>query len=353
MNRSTVVTSLPQPPKTEAQTPITPETPAAQPGGVGPTNHENRSLRVRVAVLTFHRPQQLEALLPALVAQLVDLHAGHGEPVQGDVLVVDNDPTGTARNTVQAASGEFVYVTEAGAGIAAGRERALAESPDVDLLAFIDDDETPCPSWLQRLVRTWSQHGSAAVAGRVLPIFEIDPSPWIRAGGFFTTRSLPTGTAVCSAATNNLLLDLKQIRQLDLHFERRLGLSSGEDTLFTRTLTRAGGRIVWCEEACVRDVVPADRVTRAWVLRRRLSHANTDTVVDLALSASPGGRAVVRLAALTSGLGLVVGGLGLAGLGSLSGSLRDQAAGMSDMARGAGRLAGAVGAHYREYASPR
>ena len=57
---------------------------------------------------------------------------------------------------------------------------------------------------------------------------------------------------------------------------------------------------MWCDEARVRDRVPAARLERAWVLRRRRSHAATAVRVELAL-AGPGAHPGIRVRALAGG----------------------------------------------------
>ena len=54
---------------------------------------------------------------------------------------------------------------------------------------------------------------AAAVVGPVRSDYARDPSPWVQAGRFFDRRRLPTGTPVEVAATNNLLLDLHEVRR--------------------------------------------------------------------------------------------------------------------------------------------
>ena len=75
-----------------------------------------------------------------------------------------------------------------------------------------------------------------------------------------------------SAHSNNLLLDLRWSRRLGLRFDPRFGLTGGEDTMFTHDLVGRGGTIVWCDEAVVRESVPADRATRSWVSAPRVPH---------------------------------------------------------------------------------
>jgi glycosyltransferase involved in cell wall biosynthesis len=240
-------------------------------------------------------------------------------------------------------------VVEATPGIAAARNRALEEAVAADLLVFIDDDERPHEGWLRALLRTHAETGAAAVAGAVVSEFTSAPGAWVAAGGFYRRRRLPTGSAIEVAATNNLLLDLAQVRAAGLRFDPRFGSSGGEDTLFTRSLSRCGARLVWCDEAVVTDVVPAERTTPRWVLMRAFSSGNSDTRVRLALAADRRAAVQVRAAALVRGVPRVLAGTARAAVGLLVLSRSHQARGLRSAARGAGMLAGAVGHVYLEY----
>jgi GT2 family glycosyltransferase len=306
------------------------------------------TVRVTVAVPTFRRPDDLRTLLPLLLEHVREVSAGR---YSADVLVVDNDPEGSAAATVAAVGApELRYVAEPAPGIAAVRNRALAEAADAMLLAFIDDDERPEAGWLAALLRTWAATGAAAVSGVVLAEYAREPDPWLLAGDFFVRRRMPTGTPLDVAACGNLLLDLDQVRALGLRFESSLGLGGGEDTLFTRALARAGGRMVWCDESAAVDRVPADRMTRSWVLTRAWSHGNAAVLTELRLTR--GGVARLRVRAGWAARGLLrLGGGGLrAGWGLLSRSARHEARGLRALLRGAGMVGGACGLVFEEYA---
>ncbi|MDP5184382.1 glycosyltransferase family A protein [Blastococcus sp. BMG 814] len=312
------------------------------------------AVTVTVAVLTFRRPETLAALLPVLVAQAAEV-VGYGG---ARVLVVDNDPTGTGRTTVEdatraSAPGVHVtYVHEPTPGIAAGRNRALAESHGSEFLVFIDDDEVPHPGWLRHLLATQRDSGAAAVAGTVTSTFPAPLPTWIAAGGFFDRRRLPTGTPIDVAATNNLLLHLPRVRAARLRFDPAFGLSGGEDTLFTRQLAAAQGALVWCAEAVVTDVVPPERARPAWVLRRAFSSGNSVSRVDLRLAGGRRDRLLARGRGWAAGGARVLGGAARWLLGVLTADVRHRARGARSAARGAGMLAGTVGLVYQEYGAP-
>lgn len=300
--------------------------------------------KVTIAVLTYKRPGDLVVALPQLLDQLATVVG------ESEVLVIDNDPEASARTTVEGhADSRLRYAHEPKPGIAAGRNRALDEAADSDIVVFIDDDERPVDNWLAALLEVHGRDRPAAVVGPVESEFAVPPDPWIVAGGFFTRRRPSTGTVVDVAATNNLLLDVAQLRELDLRFDERFGLSGGSDTLFSRELVRRGARMVWCAEAMVVDAVPAERVTRSWVLRRSFRSGNTWSRTTTALAGSTGSRLVSRARMLGSGsLRLVAGGARVV-LGMVSGSVTHRAQGMRAVARGAGMFSGALGYVFMEY----
>lgn len=310
--------------------------------------------RVCIAVLTYKRQDDLTELLPELLGQISLVST----PVE--IVVIDNDPAAGASVLVtetdwralsaEASNGPapIRYVHEPTPGIAAARNRALREGQDASLLVFIDDDERPSNNWLEQLLATYAKYQPAAVVGPVLSQYDIEPDQWIRAGGFFERRRFATGTRVSLAATNNLLLDLQQVRRLGLSFDERFGLSGGSDSLFTRQLHQRGGQMVWCDEATVIDVVPAERLTREWVLRRAFRMGNTWSRINLD-DTEKGKRLLVQVNLQARGAVRVCGGMARYLAGSIFGQIPLRARGLRTMARGAGMLAGSVGSVYHEY----
>lgn len=312
--------------------------------------------RVTVGILTFRRPEQLRANLESVSLRVQEAHA----VVEPEILVIDNDPAGSARSVVDAVRRDPVashrvalrYVHEPRPGIPAARNRALDESATARLLAFIDDDEVPEPGWLTSLVRVWRDTDADAVMGRVVAQLPPDLDPWIASSAFFHRASRTTGTVLPAAATGNLLLDLDTVRRTGLRFDESLGLTGGEDTIFTRLLTRNGGRIVWCQESVTLDPVVPERTTRAWVRRRAYAHGNTLQHTRMRLAPSAAARARVRIAGLAGGPARVALGSTelVAGL-----CVRDparQQRGESQVRRGLGVFAAALGRRYQEYRRP-
>lgn len=314
---------------------------------------------VVLAVVTFRRPDDLAQLLPRLLEQAAGPLAA--EPgVRARVLVVDNDVVagaGSSWPVVEPHAAAVQYELEPTPGIAAARNRALtaALAAGDDLLVFIDDDERPVADWPVGLVRTWRDTGAGAVCGPVRSELPPDADPWIVAGEFFARRhraGFHTGRQIASAATNNMLLDLAQVRRLGLHFDHAFGTSGGEDELFSRRLTAGGARITWCAEALVDEIVRPDRVDRRWLLLRTFSYGSIDARIALTLAGSPAARTVARVRAVGSGLARIGFGTLRWAYGRLRRSLRQDSFGTQTLVRGCGLVGGALGFSIDRYRRP-
>ena len=322
------------------------------PDGAGTAPGPERP-RLTVAVLTYLRNAYLAELLPALVEQAGSV-AGRARV---RILVVDNDPAGGAERTAGAvrpagadsdgAGPEVVYVHEPEPGIVAGRNRALDESGRERLLAFIDDDELPRPGWLAALLDARQRHGCAAVTGPTPPVFETAPDPWVAACGAFDSWEAADGARVRSADTGNLLLDLGRVRALDLRFDPRYGLTGGEDSLFTRSLTLAGEEIRFAAGAVVDKRVPARRARRDWVLRR--ARRSGSTWARVRIDTADRARTALRLGYAAKGLARAGREGVLALLARAGGDVASRAVHEVGARGGLGMVVGALGGSVAEY----
>ncbi|MGP5226448.1 MULTISPECIES: glycosyltransferase family 2 protein [Micrococcaceae] len=300
-----------------------------------------------IAVLTYQRPKRLLHAVREFPGHIVDCE----NLATVDVLIVDNDPAASARSTIEELQAPWIrYVHEPTPGIAAARNRALAESQGSRLLAFIDDDEVPRDGWLRSLLTTWNLHDADAVSGRLVSVFGEDIDPWILAGGFFRRAIHETGTPVAMAATNNLLLDLESVRSKRLHFDESLGMAGGEDSLFTSQLVNAGGRIIFCQESIVEDEVDSKRTTRQWVCRRAYSHGHTYVMTMLRRTESPISRLRIRVTSFCGGIARMLVGWSRHFYGRLTRTLYQEARGARGVHRGRGVFDAAIGIAYEEYA---
>ncbi len=237
-------------------------------------------MHVTIAISTRHRLSDLALLLNCLARQEV------ARDQSFEVLVVDNDPDGSARQTVASASpgacGRLRYVIEDVPGIAAARNRALDEALG-DAIGFVDNDERPGITWLARLVECMAACGADLVLGPVVPTYDAGVAGWVVDTGVFERRRLQTGQAVGlpDMGAGNMILSLGWLnrQQPRLRFDPRLGLSGGEDILFFTWALESG-----CE--------------RRGVTKPRSMSAFRGTARRHDICAGAGTRSVIRAAGL-------------------------------------------------------
>ena len=232
-----------------------------------------RSERISVCLATFQRNAQLALLLDDLSAQTCP---------PAEVVVVDNDATGHAAETVRACSARaglpyaLRYEVQPVRNISITRNRSVALATG-DWLAIVDDDERAPPDWLERMLGTVLACGADGVLGPVHCQVPDDAPAWIRRGDFYATRHHETGKAfpLDRISKGNALLRASAVKALRLPdgsgpYDPALGVSGGEDGDLYGRLAQAGGRLVWCEEALLTEPVEANRLNARWLLLRAL-----------------------------------------------------------------------------------
>jgi succinoglycan biosynthesis protein ExoM len=226
-----------------------------------------------VGICTYRRPAMLSNLLSACGKLEAIPHTTLA------LLVVDNDPAGSAREIVEAASKSLPiplhYCVEPTRGIANARNRVLKEAVALhaDYLALIDDDEIMNPDWLVELRSVLEESGADAVGA---------PSYWDLPGDAPAWQhALPTSARYerlhgdrkkskswIYPSTNNVLMRSRIYRELGTRFDARFGMTGGEDTDFFRRAKEAGARYAFARNAVVLETVPPSRLTLRWRLWR-------------------------------------------------------------------------------------
>lgn len=250
---------------------------------------------VVVGICTYQRPEMLLRLLTSIAACDVTNLRVHA-------VVVDNDPAESARGTVRSARDAGLAVTyapEPVRGISRARNRlaveALAHSPEY--VFFVDDDEWVEGDWLVRAVATAHKTGATSVAGPVLPVYEAGVPAWVQRGCFFNRPRFRTEARVRIANIGNVLVAARELTDLmPTPFGTVFDAPGGEDTLFLRMLYERGGDTAWCDEAVVHEIVPRQRASARWLVRRAFRSGANYTVCLRALN-SP--RRALALRAIT------------------------------------------------------
>lgn len=270
-------------------------------------------MTISVVICTFERPHLLARALRTARAQ--DLPPG----MAAEIAVVDNAPSGSARPVVEAIADEpgwpVRYLAQPVPNISHARNHGVAGTRG-EFVVFLDDDEWCEPGWLAALATTARTSGADVVFGAVEPDFVDGPPAWDPVGRPHQRRlAAPSGTpmgirhdAAASGrwmGTGNSLLRRATCLTLPEPFDPALGRVGGEDyDLFVR-LAAQGRRMVWCAEAVVHEVVPADRASFAYMRRRNWRGGQQWAVIAIRRGRRPALTALVVTLRAAVQLGLV------------------------------------------------
>ena len=306
---------------------------------------------VAVCVVTLRRPEGLRRLLDGLGG----LTFRRAEPPDLKVVVVDNDPAGSARAVCEEVAEGYPwpleYRVEPRRGIPYARNTAVATAGAVDFVAFVDDDEVPEPLWLDELLFVQRSYGADVVAGPALAHFDGSVPDWVEKGKLFGRARFPTGHRLRPpfVATNNVLVRSRLLAAAGAAnggkvFDERYALSGGSDTNLFMRAGKAGYAMVWADEAVVHDRIPASRANAGWILQRAYRFGNTLALCERDIEPSTG----IRLVRVAKAGRHVAQGLLLA-LPSVILGRHALVKALRHVCMGVGMLAGVTGIRYEEY----
>ena len=223
---------------------------------------------ITVCVPTFRRLVMLERLLRNLALQET------GGLFELSVVVVDNDAAGSARDTTMRIAAELSlpvrYEIEPERSIPIVRNRALRLAKG-NYIGIIDDDEFPPPHWLLTLYRGIHTFNVDGALGPVHPFFDRQPPSWLLKSRLCELPLGRTGTLLRwnQTRTGNVLLKKAVFDEHDLCFDPKFK-TGGSDQEFFRQAIALGCSFVAVEDAPVYEIVPPERWTRTYWIKRAL-----------------------------------------------------------------------------------
>lgn len=231
--------------------------------------------RIAICIPTYKRPDGLRRLLAALALQEIPADC------EVRIFVVDNDEDSQLTKQICEENAckfkiPLIYCCEPRRGISYVRNKAIEVAQQVaNFLIFIDDDEVPADGWLAYLIICQEKYKADAVAGPVVPHFMSTVPQWILEGRFFDRERYTTGTYLKVTRTGNVIIKLDIVDRIG-RFDESYALKGGGDAEFFMRLYKAGGRIVWSDEAVVEEWLPPSRTQLRWLLQRAYSGGTTD-----------------------------------------------------------------------------
>ena len=227
------------------------------------------SAAVTLMTPTRGRPVSLERALRSVFAQ-------EGAP-ELELIVVDNDPAGSARETVRRlqplSPWPLLYVHEPRPGVANARNAGMAAA-SAPLIAFIDDDEEAEPDWLARLLSARERYDADAVFG---PVKTRLPEEVTENRGYFErffAREGPAESGVVERhwGCGNSLVRRAAMPNPEQPFAEFRNEIGGEDDLLFGQMQAAGARFAWAADALLWEHPDPSRITLDYTLRRAFSY---------------------------------------------------------------------------------
>jgi glycosyltransferase involved in cell wall biosynthesis len=245
---------------------------------------------VSIVIATRNRARLLTETLRSLLAQQW--------PRDGfEIVVADNgstDDTAAVVNSLAAMPDapaiRYLFVHQPGKSFAvnAAFEQLMPSPPRSELappsvdhfIALTDDDVRPDPSWIARLCDAFNETGADFVAGRIFPMWEVDPPAWM-SPALYGVLAIPDGgdERLPISAEEHRIVPIGANMAVRASVVARVGglrtdlgklagtLRTGEDhDIFLRMLAH-GCRGVYEPRASVHHWVPRERLDRAYCRR--------------------------------------------------------------------------------------
>ena len=248
-------------------------------------SREDRAEGVSVVLPTWRRPDGLRRALAALARQ-----EDPGAP--WDVIVVASGADPAAAPVVAAARHAMRVpvrvVDEPAPGASIARNRGLRHSRAV--VAFVDDDCEPQPSWLARIAAPVLAGECEGTGGRVVADPAAARPRWLGDALLSYLAEYDRGDSPRVLAPDDFLLTANAAFDASLvaavgGFDPLLGPSAGRPTVdddvdLCRRVRAAGGRIRYVPDAVVVHDLPPSRLRPGYLLRRLYAQGRSDWLLD-------------------------------------------------------------------------
>ncbi|MGB8065422.1 MAG: glycosyltransferase family 2 protein [Candidatus Sulfotelmatobacter sp.] len=235
-------------------------------------------MSVSVIICTYNRCDILETALSSVMASALP------ESTEWEVVVVDNNSCDHTREVVEGFCrrypGRVRYLFEQQPGKSYALNTGVCEARG-DILAFMDDDLTVEPTWLQSLTVAMNDGQWAGVGGRTLLAQAFSPPSWLTLDGPYSLGAVlaalfDLGDNPCQLTEApygaNMAYQKKMFEKYGL-FRTDLGPSPtreiprpNEDTEFGRRLLAGGERLRYEPLAIAYHPLPEDRIRQDYFL---------------------------------------------------------------------------------------
>jgi glycosyltransferase involved in cell wall biosynthesis len=227
-------------------------------------------MTITVILCTYNRCQSLARALESVAASKVP------DSVEWEVLVVDNNSRDQTHEVIEdfchRYRGRFRHLFEPRPGKSHALNAGIREARG-GILAFMDDDVTVEPSWLQNLTASLYDNQWAGTGGRIVLQWPFPLPNWLSTEGAYARHGFPgfdQGPEAHTLTGPPFGTNMAFRREM---FEKHGGFRTdlgpipgseirGEDTEFGRRLIAAGERLRYEPSAVVYHPVPKNKIKR-------------------------------------------------------------------------------------------
>jgi len=240
--------------------------------GTHPNEGKPNTAKLTVIMCTYNRCQSLGRALESAASLALP------ESVEWEILVVDNNSSDQTRTVAESFCnrfpGRFRYLSEPRQGKSYALNSGIREAAG-DILAFMDDDVTVDPDWLQRLTAGLQDGEWVGAGGRIVPVWNSSPPRWLSleskyaAGPLVAFHPKPNAGELHQAPIGTNMAFRKEMFERYGTFRTDLGPRPGtelrnEDTEFGERLLASGERFHYEPSAIVYHPVPDNRINKKY-----------------------------------------------------------------------------------------
>jgi len=248
---------------------------------------EGAAVRISAVVCTLNRAAYLAKAVESLVNQTYSKE-------YYEIIVVDNGSTDNTREVVEQfrQRARIRYIYEPIKGLCQARNTGW-QAADGKYVAYLDDDAIACPHWLEKMMEAFEtiKPAPASVGGRVVPIWESERPAWLEEqmlGAYaiadwgdqarFFKPSSPEHHVGCNVAYSREVL--QECGGFNVNLGRKgKNLLSNDENLIRQYIDSHGLGIYYDPEILVDHLVPKERLTRRFMLRRHFWQGVSDVVL--------------------------------------------------------------------------
>jgi glycosyltransferase involved in cell wall biosynthesis len=239
---------------------------------------------VSVILCTYNRCELLGKALESVAASAMP------DSVEWEVLIVDNNSRDQTREVAQAFCdqhpGRFRYLFEGCQGKSHALNTAIREARG-NILAFMDDDVTVDPAWLNNLTSGLRDGDWAGAGGRIILQWPPTIPKWLSVDGPMARHAFPAfdqgerAKELVGPPFGTNMAFKKEIFEKHGGFRTDLGPTTGseirgEDTEFGRRVIAKGERLRYEPAALVFHPVPENRISKEHLLKWWFDYGRAD-----------------------------------------------------------------------------